>query len=225
MAALDPVEQLRAPPFDMIAADAVADLLIFHVEIGIDELVAERAHRQARGIGMAPDDLLVLGDGNGGMEKVAAATERLQLIERLVTRLRLIERLAVAIFQRLVAADDQGADGLQHAQRLHLRQRLGDDMGGEAVILQLRLARILVDHSRHGIEGDAGRLQHAAARSAHRCEEKLHSVPSIRSLHNLTIANAVSSIERRVTSITGQPLSAKRRRAKASSAATASAST
>ena len=67
----------------------------------------------------------------------------------------------------------------------------------------------------------------APPRRALRGEQQPHPRPqlaaaSIRSLQNLTIAKAVSSIERRVTSITGQPLSAKIRRAKASSALTAS---
>ena len=84
----------------------------------------------------------------------------------------------------------------------------------------------LVERRRHRLERHAGRFQHAPPGRALRGEEQPHSAAcSSRSVHNLTIASAVSSIERRVTSITGQPLSANMRRANASSALTASMST
>ena len=47
MAAFDLLEQLRAQALDPVAADAAADRLIFGVEIGLEESVAERPHVSA----------------------------------------------------------------------------------------------------------------------------------------------------------------------------------
>src|SRR3546814_3435274 len=65
-----------------------------------------------------------------------------------------------------------------------------------------------------GCEGQPGGAEHRGAAAALRSEEQCHA--PARSSTSLITAAAVSSIERRVTSITGQPLSANMRRAKAS---------
>ena len=114
-------------------------------------------------------------------------------------------------------------------QRLGLGQRERDFAGAGPG--HLGLERALVDRGGPDLELDPGGAEHGAARGALRSEyDHGVAVPasvacSSRSSCSFITAAAVSSIERRVTSITGQPLSAKIRRAKATSCSTRSSST
>src|SRR3546814_8976955 len=103
-------------------------------------------------------------------------------------------------------------DGLRLGKRIgKIARRLacGEERSGE---------RLLVDMRGAGFEGQPGGAEHRGAAAALRSEEQCHA--PARSSTSLITAAAVYSIERRVTSITGQPLSANMRRAKASTALT-----
>src|SRR3546814_8520424 len=85
------------------------------------------------------------------------------------------------------------------------------------------LGRILVDLRHHDVMRNASGREQRRSRSASGCKHQhqpLLSCCSRQSRRRFMMAAAVSSIERRVTSITGQPLSANNRLAKASSAVT-----
>src|SRR5690606_17943477 len=88
--------------------------------------------------------------------------------------------------------------------------RLGERVGDVARRLPGREQRggerLLVDMRGAGFEVESGGAEHRGAAAALRGEEEAHA--SARSSTSLITAAAVSSIERRVTSITGQPLSA-----------------
>src|SRR3546814_9259200 len=95
------------------------------------------------------------------------------------------------------------------AQGLHLGQRLGDGLGLRALAAERGLDHVLVD--RRGIDRhvDAGPDQEVAAGPAAGSEHdgaQGSSSPWRRWAMRAKISAAVSSIARRVTSITGQPL-------------------
>src|SRR3546814_9099048 len=99
---------------------------------------------------------------------------------------------------------------------LRLGKRIGDVARRLACGEERSRQRLLVDMRGAGFEGQPGGAEHRGAAAALRGEEQCHA--PARSSTSLITAAAVSSIERRVTSITGPTLSANIRRAKASSA-------
>src|SRR5438309_5665303 len=224
VAAFDPVEQLHAGAFDPIAADAPADRFPFALQIVVEEGVAEVAHGEADGFASPPDRLTVHCDHGSGVKAVRGATKRSQLITGLVDRRGLGQDRPVVTLEDLVGAQDQVAGISGGRQRLELRQLLREAVRIEPGTDQTGLRLLLLQLRFGEAEGNAGRLEHRPPRRALRGEQQPHAA-SIRSLQRRTMAKAVSSIERRVTSITGQSLSANSRRAKASSAFTASRST
>jgi len=170
--------------------------------------------------------LAILDHDRGRMEIVGLAAEQAQLRQRLVARSGLAEHGPVVELEQLIGADQQGIASAGDALRLHLGQHFGRIARLEAGGGKARLGLPLVERGRNRLERDAGRLEHRPPRRAPGGEQQPHArAPSARSVQSLTIASADSSIDRRVTSITGQSLSANRRRAKASSALTASTST
>src|SRR5690606_17905923 len=127
----------------------------------------------------------------------------------------------IAAQHRLAGAVDRQRLGFSQRQRNFTRPG----------VAELGLERALVDRRRAHLELDSGRAEHGPPRSALGCEyDHIGWVPvsagrCCRSVQSLITAAAVSSIERRVTSITGQPLSANNRLAKATSCSTRSSST
>src|SRR3546814_2994388 len=95
--------------------------------------------------------------------------------------------------------------------RLRLGERVGDVARGLPGGEERSGERLLVDMRGAGFEGQSGGAEHRGAAAALRGEEQSHA--PARSSTSLITAAGVSSIERRVTSITGQPLSANMRRA------------
>src|SRR5690606_11974575 len=117
-----------------------------------------------------------------------------------------------------VCSSDLNLDGFRFGERVG--NIAGSVAGGE----QRRRHCLLVDMRGRRFEIKPGGPEHRGAAAALRGEdERAH--PAVRSSTSLMTAAAVSSIDRRVTSITGQPLSANIRRAYASSALTRSSST
>ena len=144
----------------------------------------------------------------------------------------LLKRVAAAR-QRLVGAQHQPsgqrAPPLRSALARASKRRRGGGIGGAG----FGFDRAFVDLRRPDLEAQAGRRQHLAAHVAFRCEhQRLRAASQSgmilastgwrrRSLNSLITAAAVSSIERRVTSIDGQLFLAQSRRENATSSATA----
>ena len=165
------------------------------------------------------------------VELVAPRGEGEELVARLFHRRRLVPALALGL-ERLVGADDiGGAVGLADAQRLGLGKGQRDLARRLAGRGQRRLDQPLVDPRRQRLDRHAGVPEDADPRRAGRCEDDARHTRSdrgfrrARSSRSATIAAAVSSIERRVTSMIGQPWRAQSFRASAISAAMAALST
>ncbi len=141
------------------------------------------------------------------MQLVRPPPQALQPLARLFEAFGLVDQLAVQI-QRLVGPDDQGAFG-PHPHGLQLGQGVRDVAGTQAFADQGRLGGGFVHTRRPGREGHAGALQQGAPRGAGGGQDHLgHVMISAtcpwRALIRLITAAAVSSTERRVTSMTGQ---------------------
>src|SRR6185437_12553661 len=228
--ALDALEQLRAQSLELIDADRRQRVVAERRQIAIEETIAESAHGEARTIHTVPDCRAVLNHGDGAHQLVSLAAQRGELRARLAAIARLVEPDAGAL-EHLVGADNQCIGmARRNAQRLHLgqRRRTGDGISARGAEGALHL--VLIDAGGIAQHLDPGAGEDGGPRRARRCQ---HDPPAAETGHvswpwrrasSLRMAAAVSSIERRVTSITGQWWSAKSRRACATSRRTASTS-
>ena len=172
---------------------------------------------RACGVGVTrvrPGDRVAAAVDRGGFAEQAVARARHppQMIGGFLGAIRLRQHRAIVERERRIGADHGDAGKpRRNLDRFRLGERVGDVArrlaGGE----QRGGKRLLVDMRRRCFEIEPGGAQHRGAAAALRGEEKGHALA--RSSTSLMTAAAVSSIERRVTSITGQPLSANMRRA------------
>ena len=145
----------------------------------------------------------------------------------------LVKPASVDNDQRVATQHQRLAMHLRHSQRLGLGQRPRHD--GRRGVAQIGFKLPLIDMRGQGGKCHTRRRQHRLTRGAFRSQNEPdvwcrikgyigHGQIGLltvgvslnrlsRSLNRLITAAAVSSIERRVTSITGQPLSANMRRA------------
>ena len=183
---------------------------------------------------MAPLAPAILDQRSGGMELHDFAGEEPQMLGGFLAGLGLIEAPSAYDYQRIRSQNKGLRMMLRHRRRLCNGERLGDLLGFGA--LKTRLHRALVDVGGDALIGNPRSIEHRPARGRFAGENQRDShmgVPTPPSLAGLRprscarrmIAAAVSSIERRVTSITGQPLSPNIRLANCSSALTLSLST
>src|SRR5687768_16723803 len=129
------------------------------------------------------------------MQEVRRSRERPELRSRLVARTWLAQQAAVFKLERLVGSEHQRADGRRRRLRLQLRKHLGEVVRFEAGGYQSGLGFFLVDIGGDGFKCDSRRFEHLAAGFALRSQEQgQEAACSMRSVHNLTIAKAVSSI-------------------------------
>ena len=196
----------------------------------------QRAHRQARDRRRLEQHLVVPRDADRRMEFMRPPGQRGELRGGA----RSVGGLGKQFFaqrQRLVGAEDEAARLLRgDPKRLLAGEFARDCRPAGARRAQRRLEGALVDHGVAGLERNARRPKQRAARGALRGEEKRRPAAperahvaemnfSLCSLCRSMIAAAVSSIDRRVTSIVGQPRSANSLRDCATSSATARWST
>ncbi len=235
MVALDALEQLDADAFELIAADARGRRVADRVEIAVEEAIGERAHGQVRRIDVleqhrrrrAPPPPPNAARGSGRAAPRAARARR-----RGRRPWRSAGRRAPASGRRRARA----------ARAARLQPRCAFSRASSAATSPgslepgARLDRALVDVGRPDLDRNAGGLEQCAARRAlggeHqrlRGEPERHVTPVTcrrrRSASSVSTAAAVSSIERRVTSMIGQLCRAQSLRAKAISSATAWRST
>ena len=196
MAALDPLEQLRAQALDPVAADAPADLLTFAVEIGVEEGVAERRassgrRSRSRHQTRSPSSAITA----ARMEPVGArrAATRAGRAPRRATpacrawcRRRSSSDLVAAEHQRVRPARDASAPSARPASSATSR-------ASKPAPPQAGLGRLLVELGRRPPRTPRPAASSIARRVA-LCEasSSLHAVAAAlrrsRSLHNLTIA-------------------------------------
>ena len=153
MAALDLLEQLRAQAFDPVAADAAADRLIFRVEIGLEEGVAELAHvqrhasrsrpRPARRSRRPPPP-----NGDNGCRR-SAARSWASASSREPGLLSIVPSSSSSTWSA-PSTRSSGAGG--SALRLHLGEHLGQVARLEACRRRARLRLLLVERRRHRLE-------------------------------------------------------------------------
>ena len=232
MLALDAVEQVDARPFQPVGADAGQHARALGRQVQVEERVAEPAHPQPGRGDVAPDDGPVAQADHGRDQFVLLPPQALQLGAGGRQVRGLVEQRAGA-HQHLVGADHDGA-GRVEAGGLHPGQRDGQVLGAAGMG---RLHRGLIDMRGTHLHAQAGvpqqrRAGHGLARE-HQVLPLDHGVGARAALRlrscqasiSCSTVAAVSSMLRRVTSITGQPRRAHRRRAHSSSAFTASTST
>ena len=205
---------MDADAFELIAADARQRRLAGHVEIVVEESVGEVAHGQPRGIDMLEHHRAVAHQRHRRMQRVRLAAQRPQLLGGAGPVGRLVEAL-VAERQRLVGAEHQPA-GLLRRHRVGLRARQQSAPPPPRRAPASRFQRALVDMRRPDLEAQTGRRQQLAAHVALRGEHQRLSASQSgmtslyaparrrRSASSRITAAAVSSIERRVTSMIGQ---------------------
>ena len=187
------------------------------------------AHLQFGARDVAPAQMPADRDRRRRVQVHRLAREEPQVVCRLGAADGLVEPSALHRDDRIAA--EHGLATSVDRQCLGLGENQGH--GGRIGVFQLGLELALVDGRWPHLELDPRSAEHRPARGALGCEHdhigfRTDTRPcscSSRSPRRRMIAAAVSSIERRVTSMTGQPLSANTRRAKASSRATFSSST
>lgn len=237
--ALDPVEELGARTFQAVGADARQHGLALKAEVGVEERVREGAHGEARPGDVAPDLVPAAVADDSGLEGVGATAQRLEMGAGIARRGGLAEPVPVAD-EDLVGADHEGVQ-VADAGRLEAGEEEGGIRGARTILLGGALHGGLVHAGGTGLEAEAGVLQHGRTRGGlagqdeRRVGRLQHEAGQARcaarrrrssqaSMSCRTVA-AVSSMLRRVTSMTGQPRLVQRRRAQSSSALTASMST
>ena len=199
-----------------------------------DKFFRQIADMQARDAGMAPFAAPIADQSRRAVQLHYLAREEAQMLPRFLDRARLVEPPTLGDHQRVRT---------QH-QRLWMERRdsrrLGDRQCfshfGRRGTLQPRLNRAFINIGGDALVSDTSSIEHRPARGGFAGENQtlVHigfpTPPSLAGLRSRSCASrmmaaAVSSIERRVTSITGQPLSPNIRRAYCSSAFTRSLST
>ena len=88
MASFDGFEELHAAALDPVAADAAFHRLIFGVEIGLQEGLAERPHPKLDRFDLTPDPFAALGNDRRAVQPVPTAGEAAKLAQQLVPRRR-----------------------------------------------------------------------------------------------------------------------------------------
>src|SRR6185437_1784044 len=213
--AFDPRHELGAKAFELITADALQHPIAHCMQIEIEKGVAKAAQDDARALHMAPQHMLVSQHRGGGHQFMLAPAKRPELRACLLEARRLVQPCRGA-FEHLVGAEDERAGMPRcHRARLRFRQRERAILGGGAGGTLRRLDAPFIDRGGIDHRPNAAGVQQPRPRGAGRGEhESAHasSVPSFRA-RSFKIAAAVSSIERRLTSITGQLWSVKSRRA------------
>ena len=237
--AFDAVKKMDAGAFETVGADAGGDVIRLGGEVGFEEAVGEVAHAEAGAGDMVPDAVAVAQADDGGDEFVGAAAEMLEVPGGAGPVGRFVEP-GVFADQELVAADDEGV-GVMPGDAFGLE--FGEEGGDVGRAGALGLAGLfdggLVDGGGVGVEGEAGGGEDRAPGGGGAGEDEAggsgleHGDQARGSAADLarrdcqlsiswTMVAAVSSMERRVTSMTGQPRRVQRRLDQRISAFTAS---
>src|SRR6202789_661350 len=199
---LDARKKLPARAFQRVAADARQRRLALGGEVVFQECIAEIAQPQLRSFHMAPNRLAVFCQNSRAYELMILAAQPAQEHSRLIEVRRFADDLILKS-QNLIGAQHQRIRlQRRNAKRLHLGQRFGHP---RRLAVQRMFDRVLVNARRDNLERHAGILQKRRTDRACRGEnEPRHALFSWRSVNRLSTAAAVSSTERRETSITGQ---------------------
>ena len=164
MIAVDPLEQLRAEAFELIAADACRGRAAGRVEIAFEERVGERPHGQPRHRDMLVKNLAVAQHRPCRMQRMGLAAQRAQLLPRggAVGRLG---KAFLAQRQSLIGAEhDAALPPHRDGARLLAGEQLSNVAGiGEA---GFHLDAALVDIGDVDLNRDAGGFEHRAAHRA-----------------------------------------------------------
>ena len=193
--------------FKAIGADRAEDVHAGRIEIGVEERVAEIAHDEGGAVDEMPQPLAAAHDADCRNQLVALAAQGDELGARRRAVGGLVEPGAVA-HQHLVGADDEGIGvAAGDAQRLRLGKRIG--AFGDVEALGVNAALISASSIAAGatVKETPARRSSSARAGAGRGEDegrRAHASVPCRRASSLRIAAAVSSMERRDTSITGQ---------------------
>src|SRR5258708_516533 len=226
--ALDAGEELGAKTLELVGADRAQRGRAGAVEIRRDDRGGRGPHGRRPRRSDPPDLLTALDDRDGADQLVGAARERCELARGRGAVRRLVEPFAAAGVENLVGADDERI-GMARSHRLGLtgRELDRDRLDGGAVAPHVLFHLALVDRGRIDGHREPGIAEEGAPDRACRGQHQRlgHDAGvSRRSAISCMIAAAVSSIERRDTSSTGQPWRAKSWRAAVTSPRTVSMS-
>ncbi len=108
MIAFNPFEQMDPERFKLVGANARCNRRANLIQIGLDFGLAEPPHCHPRDIGAFEQYLTIARDSNRGVQLMAAAGKRAQLLRRLRTAVRLSKKPCPER-QRLIRADDKVA--------------------------------------------------------------------------------------------------------------------
>ena len=210
--------------FELVGADGGEQRVAAAGHIVFDEFGRKRAHCELRAREVAPDGAALFADDDSGLQRMGFSGEADEVALRLRQIARLVERL-LAEGEHLVAADHEAGPRLRHAHGFHLGELHGLVAHGYAVCTHSGAIRFFIDVWRNGFGADAGSRQQGAAAGAAGSERdgEAHGWPR-RSCRRLRIAAAVSSTERRETSMVFHWLRWNRRLACVISSRTASSS-
>ena len=122
-----------------------------------------------------------------------------------VTAIRKAVEDGAVELQHLICAQHGARHAARDGERLHFGERVGLIARRQAFGAQALLHRLLVDGRAHDLERETGLLQEVRADGASGGKDEPAHGWFRRSARRLSTAAAVSSMERRDTSITGQP--------------------
>ena len=151
---------MRAHGFELVGADRCGYGVAGTGQIGVEEAVGQRAHREARLLVAMPQPHAGLGDDDRGKELVRLAGESQQLRAGSCHGRRLVVQAAVAGQRRIGADHHRLGMPLGDALCLQLGQRLGDVLRCRLFRREAELHFFLVDARRLDREIEAGILQH-----------------------------------------------------------------
>jgi hypothetical protein len=148
-------------------------------QIAVQPGVAERAHRQLRGLDHPPDRPAVASHHHGRVQLVDLAAQFLQPLAGGLDRVDLVEQGAVQV-QGLVRADHQAGALGRDLERLQLGQGVGDFARRGALGQQAGLGGVLVDARADRLEDDAGVAQDRLAGRAFGQQRVIGVIPAPR---------------------------------------------
>ena len=212
MVALDVLEQLDAGPLELIAAHARKDRIPHGVEVAVEKVVREVSHSEPGDIAMLKENDAAAHDGDRSVELVALTTESREL-SPCSHAIRRLGKPTITQRQGLVRSEHQAAE-LAGGNCLGLLA--GEQRCHPACVPDERalLDAALIDIRWCNLDRNTGVAQQCVSDSASRRENERMIVEPKRHIHatecrrrsvrRLSTAAAVSSIERRVTSMLGQ---------------------
>src|SRR5262249_40511598 len=205
------LKQLNALFFQLVRADARYDRLASSRQIAVEKTIRKIPHRQSGRAAVLKQDRTAAKDRNRGVQGMGSAAEKPELNARRCG-IRRFREDAVAQCKRLVSSQNQSI----RVERRYRGRLCACQFHCDCPRVPNTRARLdlpLVDIGRRDFHRNAGPQQKIAPDFASRCEQeglatrpKLHQETGWRrrSARSFMTAAAVSSIERRVTSMAGQ---------------------